>query len=227
MHYVLGDVHNDIRKLNSILEQINISRDDELIILGDLFDRGGETADPVAIYFALSRIQGNCTWIRGNHDKWLAEYIYDYFSKSEKAKKNAPPYHYNTFELMKSRLTERDMLDIADIIMRLPLQCMLTVGDKQYLMAHAMTADPQINEDEDYYLMGNDRIDDFFKNGIKGYISLVGHTQANYMHCRRNVANDIWINEKGNVILMDCGCGHGGGRLACMCLETGAVFYSG
>ena len=47
MHYVIGDIHNDLKKLKQILKQINITRDDELIVLGDVFDRGGESADPL------------------------------------------------------------------------------------------------------------------------------------------------------------------------------------
>lgn len=43
MHYVIGDIHNDLKKLKQILKQINITKDDELIVLGDVFDRGGET----------------------------------------------------------------------------------------------------------------------------------------------------------------------------------------
>lgn len=35
MHYVIGDIHNDLKKLKQILKQINITRDDELIVLGD------------------------------------------------------------------------------------------------------------------------------------------------------------------------------------------------
>ena len=80
MHYVIGDIHNELPKLKSILNQINLSAFDELIVLGDVFDRGGEDADPVGVYFALSGIQGKCTWIRGNHDQWLANYIYDYYN---------------------------------------------------------------------------------------------------------------------------------------------------
>ena len=78
MHYVIGDIHNELTKLNSILNQIHLTRSDELIVLGDIFDRGGTEADPVGVYFALSGIQGKCSWIRGNHDQWLAEYIQEY-----------------------------------------------------------------------------------------------------------------------------------------------------
>lgn len=59
MHYVVGDIHNELTKLNSILNQIHLTRFDELIVLGDIFDRGGTEADPVGVYFALSGIQGN------------------------------------------------------------------------------------------------------------------------------------------------------------------------
>ena len=41
MHYVMGDIHNEADKLQSVLKKINITKDDELIVLGDLFDRGG------------------------------------------------------------------------------------------------------------------------------------------------------------------------------------------
>lgn len=54
MHYVIGDIHNNLKKLKQILKQINITRDDELIVLGDVFDRGGETADPFGVYCALA-----------------------------------------------------------------------------------------------------------------------------------------------------------------------------
>ena len=68
------------KKLKQILKQINITRDDELIVLGDVFDRGGETADPLRVYCApLPACRGKCSWIRGNHDDWLANYTYKYF----------------------------------------------------------------------------------------------------------------------------------------------------
>lgn len=36
----------------------------------------------------------------------------------------------------------------------------------------------------------------------------------------------IWRNNKGNVYLLDCGCGFGSGKLAGICIETGERFYS-
>ncbi len=232
MHYVVADIHNELDKLKSILEQIKLTVGDELIVLGDVFDRGGVEADPVGVYFALSGIQGKCTWIRGNHDQWLADYIKEYYGK-EKHRKKMPAYHYNSFELMRQRLTEVDMLDIADLILGLPLQKELEIDGIKYLFAHAMTAHPNVHKSRDYYLMGNQIKYTFYVDGIEGYISMCGHTPTDNMTLKdRNHKyldgdkNSIWKNEKGNVYLLDCGSGFASGRLACMCIETGERFYS-
>lgn len=232
MHYVIGDIHNEAKKLNSILDQIRLKGEDELFLLGDIFDRGGEEADPVGTYFLLSGIQGKCHWIRGNHDQWLAEYIRNYFSASERKKSGVRSYSYNSFELMKLRLTEADMLYLADLIDALPLQKEIYVDGESYLLAHAMTSYPSIEEAKDYYLMGNWELDSFLLDGIEGYISLCGHTPTGNMIWKTDGMyldddkNSIWVNGKKNVFLIDCGSGFAGGRLACMCLETGERFYS-
>ena len=64
MHYVIGDIHNELHKLISIFEQIELSPNDELIVLGDVFDRGADKPDPVGVYFELCKIQGKCIWVR-------------------------------------------------------------------------------------------------------------------------------------------------------------------
>lgn len=233
MHYVMGDIHNESVKLQNVLDQIDLSADDELIVLGDVFDRGGANPDPVGVYFILSGIQGKCTWIRGNHDQWLADYIKKYYSKSERRRQRLFPYSYNSFDIMKQRITEVDLLYLADMILGLPLQKEIAVGDKKYLFAHAMTAYPSVPQEKYYYMMGNYDLDAFFLEGIEGHISICGHTPTANLLWKRDRSmyldeyrKSIWRNKKGNVYLLDCGCGFGSGRLACMCLETGERYYS-
>lgn len=91
------------------------------------------------------------------------------------------PYSYNSFELMKLRLTEADMLHLADLIDALPLQKEIYVDGKSYLLAHVMTSYPSIEELKDYYLMGSWELDNYFLDGINGYVSLCGHTPTEYM----------------------------------------------
>ena len=84
MHYVVGDIHNENKKLRQLLRQISFGADDHIYILGDLFDRGGEDADPVGVYFTIRELGERCTALRGNHDQWLAAYIRNYYSLSER-----------------------------------------------------------------------------------------------------------------------------------------------
>ena len=232
MHYVIGDIHNEARKLNSILEQIQITQNDEVIFLGDLFDRGGAEPDPVSVYFMLSGLQGHYIWIRGNHDQWLADYIMKYYTLPERKRKKMLAYAYNSFDLLKQRMTEVDMLNLAEMIQKLPLQKEFEVEGKTFLCAHAMTSNPLVCQPNDYYMMGNYGMDAFFLGGIDGYISLCGHTPTcNLLWGNKGKYLDeymktIWANEKKNMYLLDCGSGFAGGRLACMCLETGDRFYS-
>lgn len=233
MHYVIGDIHNELQKLKSILDQINLTQEDELIVLGDVFDRGGIDADPVGVYFALTGIQGKCNWVRGNHDQWLADYINEYYGKEEKQRKKMNAYHYNSFELMRQRLTEVDMLNLADLILGLPLQIDIEVEGKKYLFAHAMTSYVGVPQKRDYYLMGNYELDAFLLEGVEGYISMCGHTPTDNVIWKTGnhtyldeYKNSIWRNEKENVYLLDCGSGFKSGRLACLCIETGERYYS-
>ena len=38
--YVVSDIHNDADRFKLLLEKINFSKDDILIVAGDIFDRG-------------------------------------------------------------------------------------------------------------------------------------------------------------------------------------------
>lgn len=125
----------------------------------------------------------------------------------------------NSIELMKSRLTPTDMLNIAGLILGLPLQVEKEIEGKSYLFAHAMTSHPSVKEKAEYYLMGNYDYDSFLFDGENGYISMCGHTPTGNLPSRNDlyldtVKSSIWCNECKNVYLLDCGCGFGTGKLA-------------
>lgn len=231
--YVIGDIHNSLIKLNGILKQISPSYKDCIILLGDLFDRGAAEPDPVGVYFRICGLDAHVTWIRGNHDQLLADYIYQYYGLPEKKRGGLRSYRYNSFDLMSKRLTETDMLNIADQIIKLPLQVKMEIDDVKYLFAHAMTHNPEAGVMEaDAYLEGTDSEQEYLVKGVDGYVSLVGHHDSSYQrgnlqgHYLDKEPSSVWVNETGNLYMMDCGCGLPGGLLACMCLETGERFYS-
>lgn len=214
MNYVVSDIHNDNIKFCEILKQINFSDRDHIYILGDLFDRSSYNPDPVGVYFSVLKLGKCCSVIRGNHDQWLAAYILNYCQLSKK--QHLPPYPYNSFELLLERMTLIDIKNLAKWILACPLQIVFTMGDEKYLLAHAMTSNPEVQKEEEYYLMGEmDKM--YFEKGVEGYISICGHRQK---------SNHIWKNSLGNLYVCDCGCGYRDGRLGCLCLETKEEFYA-
>ncbi len=225
----MGDIHNDNQKFEKMLNLISLTPSDHLFILGDLFDRCNSHPEPVEVYFNVLKLTDKVSIIKGNHDLWLAEYINNYYSIPEKKRKKLTPYGYNSFELMKARLTEVDMLQLASFLNSFAYQLEIEVEGKKYLMAHAMTSNPQIEHPLEFYTMGIED-SDYYLNGIPGYISLCGHTDSSFMKGYGGTYSDekepsIWRNEMGNLIMIDCGCGFSSGRLACICLETGKEFY--
>ena len=170
--YVIGDIHNSIKKLDKMIKLISPTTQDQIIILGDLFDCGGAEPDLVGVYFRICGLNTNVKWIRGNHDQLLAEYIYFYYGTVQRKRSSVQPYRYNSFELMKDRLALVDMLNLADLIMGLPLQIEIEIGSAKYLLAHAMTFDSAHGvQKEALYLEGLEEMQEYWEHGVKGYVS--------------------------------------------------------
>lgn len=218
MHYITSDIHNDNQKFEQLLKQIHFSEaEDHMYILGDLFDRAEHHPDPLGVYFNVLKLGESCTVLRGNHDAWLASYILKYFDMPESKRSKVTPYWYNSFELLAKRLTPVDMRELAYFILSCPLQVELSLGKEKYLLAHAATTLPEVQREDEYYLMGDWQSDQQLENGLEGYISICGHQNLG--------AGSIWKNSKETSYVVDCGCGFASGRLGCLCLETKQEFY--
>ena len=229
MNFVVGDIHNDGRRFKELLKEINPGPNDTVFLLGDFFDRCSYDPYPLGVYYTVLELGDRCRAVSGNHDRWLAEYIQKYYSASEKERLRMQPYYYNSFDILRRRLPQADMLNLAEWIMRLPLQIEYESGSSRFLFAHAMTSFPEDAKDDDYYLMGYGP-EEFYESGIDGYISFCSHNDTGYFarykgrYLGRRLES-IWVNAKKNVYMLDCGCGYSKGQLACLCIETGEEFY--
>ncbi len=72
-----------IKKFCELLKVIKLSKEDKLFILGDLFDRSDYNPNLVDLYFKVMELGDNCSMIRGNHDEWLAAYIFKFYQIPE------------------------------------------------------------------------------------------------------------------------------------------------
>mgnify|MGYP000228940758 FL=1 len=218
MHYIITDIHNDSWRFMKLLEKIDLKEEDHLYLLGDLFDRCMDHPDPAGVYFQVLKLGKKCTVIRGNHDHWLANYIFRYYGMDERDRVLLQSYPYNSFHLLQERLTEVDLKQLAERILSWPVQVEIEVDGQPYLLAHACTAEPGKWKLDNYYLMGDLWYKVFLHEGVHGYISVCGH---------QNMGNgSIWKNKKENVYLCDCGCGFENGKTRdAFCLETKETFY--
>ena len=71
---VFGDIHGGLRALTQVFEHAEIKHDDHLIFLGDYVDGWSESASVVDFLISLQQKQ-KCTFIRGNHDQWCADWL--------------------------------------------------------------------------------------------------------------------------------------------------------
>lgn len=72
--YVIGDIHGGLKALKDLINQLNLSDQDQLIFLGDYVDGWSDSANVVSYLIELRKTH-NCRFIKGNHDdlvlKWL------------------------------------------------------------------------------------------------------------------------------------------------------------
>ncbi|MBZ9787079.1 metallophosphoesterase [Psychroflexus sp. CAK57W] len=74
----IGDIHGGFRALEQVLERAEVTKDDQLIFLGDYVDGWSGTPELLSYLIQLKEEQ-ECMFIRGNHD----DLVLDWFRTGE------------------------------------------------------------------------------------------------------------------------------------------------
>lgn len=208
MKYVMSDIHGCYDEYIRMLELINFSDEDELYILGDIFDRGNK---PLEI---LDHVLGNKNihLLKGNHEKMFEEAY-------ESGDISLWYYNGGGYEEM-----------LYKYIKKLPF---VKVIDK-FILVHAglyfpnncneLTIEEFVNiQEEDTCLWDRSNVGSI-DNTFKDYKVIVGHTPVQSI---TNNCEDVKIIHHGSAIYIDCGCvfKKANGKLACLCLDTMEEFY--
>lgn len=215
--YVMSDIHGMGALLEKMLEKLSFSEEDVLYILGDMIDRGPDPAKVLDI--ASSR--SNIIPLRGNHEdefiRWYDNEITRMFQK----------YYYNTYDiLMDSRRTREKLPEYVGFMKSLPFYKKLKREDKCFLLAHASAEEIlQAWKKKERLIWDTSMVDR--KKGIPGYVSIVGHVPTFVIRGFPKEPAKIWHSPDGRLIDVDCGAAFPdlGGRLGCLCLETGGEYY--
>ena len=223
MTYVISDIHGNYQKFRALLSEISFKEDDVLYVLGDLVDYGEESMELIE---DLS-VRLNVYPVAGEHD-FLAARMLHGFDKMLKSGATPDADYISemtawvqdggqpTLEGFRA-LDEEGREGVLDYLSEMALFEEVEAGGKEYLLVHAGIADYDPDSDLEDYLP-----EDFFSEPldasyelVEGKTVIVGHVPTKSGKIERGEGS----------IFMDCGVCEGG-RLACLCLETGEEFYA-
>ena len=223
MTYVMSDIHGNYEKFKSILSQISFRDSDVLYILGDLVDMGEESMELID---DLS-VRLNVYCVAGEHDFLAARMLSGFSKMLESGAAPDPDYiaemtawvqegGQSTLEAFRA-LGGDEREGVLDYLEDLVLFEDVTVKGERYVLVHAGIADYSPDTELEDYLP-----EDFFSEPldatrplIDGATVIVGHIPTASGKIERGEGS----------IFIDCGAGEGG-RLGCLCLETGEEYYA-
>ncbi len=66
----IGDIHGEVEKLNSLIDKLDLQKQDKVIFLGDYIDRGLHSKEVIERILNLSE-EIECVFLKGNHEDML------------------------------------------------------------------------------------------------------------------------------------------------------------
>lgn len=226
MIYVLSDIHGNERRFRSVMEQINLRPTDTLYVLGDVIDRhpGG-----IRILRTLMAMP-NAKMILGNHEYMMLRALGTPYDDNRDDGRALEHWYRNGGKVTHDHLKhirKETRREIMEYLLALPLCVDIEVNGKAYKLVHgapveAYDGDPKYCNPIHFAVWK--RLDGQDADPVD-YTLVFGHTPTK--HYQDRCPMEIW--KQGDRIGIDCGSGYPEGdvgRLACLRLDDGKVFYS-
>ena len=225
MIYVMSDLHGFFEKYRKMLQTINLCKDDQLYILGDVVDRG---PDGIKILMDVHE-RDNVIFLKGNHDDTAERLLNPLICSSEIIKSS------KYMEAMKAWISDggyttlqqfllcntEEQLTIMQILNSAKSYEEICVNESVYLLAHTvpdkelMIKKSSLSEFD--YLWGEPDYDEIY---FENKILVTGHTPTELI--APSYKGKIWMGN--HHIAIDCGAAFGN-SLGCLCLDTMEEFY--
>lgn len=224
--FVVSDIHGMYDEFEQLLEKWDQQSD--LVILGDLADRGPRSLDVIYKVIELKEEYGDKVhFIMGNHDEMLLEYIEQREEKVGRYMRNGgdktitslfAPLHIDI-----DKLTEEEQLELLRDAYEDELSFIRNAPRFEIignvLFTHAgfdsTLEDFKNTTDNDFVWIRKH----YESPNPTPYVNVFGHTPANYIHERF----DIWLSEDKRYIAVDGGCVYGGQLNGLLLSEDGEV----
>jgi serine/threonine protein phosphatase 1 len=231
MTYVISDIHGSYESFIKMLKLIGFSNDDRLIILGDICDRGADSAE---IYLDVMK-RKNVLCLKGNHELMAASVLPYMFSLEPKKSRSQYKGDYERWMdnggeatlLSLYRYSDSARIRILEYIKEMPLYLELKVGEREFILVHAGLEGYEESKPLDSYtpkqlLWARQEFDTRLWEDKNKFL-IVGHTPT-MMISRQSPP---MIYKKCGIIDIDCGEAYRrhGGRLGCLRLDDMEEFY--
>lgn len=233
--YVMSDIHGCYNDFIKMLELINFSNNDQLILAGDYIDRGINNLEMLRW---IKNSPDNVLLIKGNHDVEFAQCIDIIFSVIKKYNIDVSNLkekdlfnicnlirdsftndmfdYYGTLRSMfnENDISLKDLESWKQIIDNMPYYYKLSINGKKYIIVHAgyiCDDDYQIIKDkyedkESFYIYS--RNDSIRYGGISGSNIIFGHTPTIASGMFYNNGNVYkYVNKRNNCIYYNIDCG--------------------
>ena len=235
MIYVMSDIHGNMRRFNSIMEQIRLQPEDSLYVLGDVVDRHG---DGVRILRKLMAMP-NAHVLLGNHEYMMLRALEDPYEPDDTGKLEEWLFHWyrnggDVTHRYWKRIRKTLRAEVISYIKSLPLEYNIRVNGKDYKLVHAAPVE--------YYKAHGDKNRtpthfSVWKRWDPGelpkadFTLIFGHTPSKYY----DYCDPLRVFFGDGHIDIDCGSGYPDrpedefapqGNLACLRLDDLQVFYS-
>lgn len=222
MTYVMSDIHGNYQKFLAMLDLIGLREEDTLYIVGDLLDFGDESMELIS---DLS-LRLNVYCIAGEHD-YLAARMLAGFDKMLKSGAAPDPEYIaemtawvkdggqTTLESFRA-LDSEEREGVLEYLEEMTLYEDLLVKGKRYVLTHAGIADYDADAELDDYLP-----EDFFSEPLDASYALIDGATVVVGHVPTRSGK---IERGEGSIFLDCGACEGG-KLGCLCLDTGKEYY--
>ncbi|MBQ1967647.1 MAG: metallophosphoesterase [Clostridia bacterium] len=231
MIYVIGDIHGDKEKFDSMMEKLSPTDNDTVFVLGDIINIGDSSIELLQDMM----YRPNVYPVLGEHE-YMAKKVFPLlaeFSSADEAHEKLQGENKELFEKwlkMKSEKTTEDFLSldeegkesIIDYLSEFEPFEEISAGGKSFVLCHAginnFEEDKDLSEydEEDFVFAKTDYSTIYFADR---YL-VTGHTPTAVID--RSLTGKVYSKKRH--LAIDCGCGYGG-RLAAVCLDKLKVYY--
>lgn len=198
MHYFMSDIHGAEEAYLKMKEIIDFKANDELYILGDIFD--GNDNNPKACLNILDDIMNhdNIHLILGDHE--YAHVIYNLFSEDKEVKSYWLNYLLShsakpLLEYFYNRLTEKEKSLYISYLLKCEISDMIKIGNSQFYLVHGspVSCGPNSMDWQEYVTKTRIKLNYDYKFSIR--------SDPNYNEYRKKIKG---FNEEKIKII----CGH-------------------